>query len=192
MPRKPPADRDERLIKHVANYPGGVGVDELLRLLRGEVSRRTLQRRLSTLVKTERLISEGAGPATLYLLPTAAAVEENYVPLSPSGAEVRRLVRRYRASARRLATTASFSINTDQTKAVISPLTQLHISLVLVQRQIWSDQRVHTLVTFWIACSWIFPGPPLDLKVTLTHYSIRNGSSNLEKQLKAKMRLRLK
>ena len=94
MPRKPPADLDERLIKHVANYRDGVGVDELLRLLEGEVSRRTLQRRLSILVKSKRLISEGAGPATLYLTPRSIAVEENYVPLSPSGAEVRRLVRR--------------------------------------------------------------------------------------------------
>ena len=94
MPRKPPAALDERLINHVANYRSGVGVDELLRLLKGEVSRRTLQRRLSTLVKTKRLISEGAGPATLYLMPTPAAVQENYIPLSPSGAEVRRLVRR--------------------------------------------------------------------------------------------------
>ena len=94
MPRKPPSDLDERLIGHIANHPGGTGVDELLRLLKGEVSRRTLQRRLSTLVKTVRLISEGAGPSTLYLLPKPSELEENYVPLSPSGAEVRRLVRR--------------------------------------------------------------------------------------------------
>ena len=94
MPRKPPADLDEQLIGYLANNPTGLGVEELLRLFKGEVSRRTLQRRLSALVRTGRLISEGAGPSTLYLLPKRDELEENYVPLSPSGAEVRRLVRR--------------------------------------------------------------------------------------------------
>ena len=94
MPRKPPVDLDEQLIEHVANNPSGSGVEELLRLLKGEVSRRTLQRRLSALVQGGRLISEGAGPSTLYLLPKLGDLEERYIPLSPSGAEVRQLVRR--------------------------------------------------------------------------------------------------
>ena len=94
MPRKPPADLDGRLIEHAANTPSGLGVNELLRLLKGEVSRRTLQRRLSALVRAGRLISEGAGPSTIYLFPKPAELEENYIPLSPSGAEVRQLVRR--------------------------------------------------------------------------------------------------
>jgi hypothetical protein len=94
MSRKPSTDLDERLINHVANKPSGVGVEELLRLLTGEVSRRTLQRRLSALIRAGRLIKKGAGPSTIYLLPKPAEIEEIYVPLSPSGAEVRRLVRR--------------------------------------------------------------------------------------------------
>lgn len=94
MPRKPPADLDERLIEYIANKPSGTGVEELLRLLNREVSRRTLQRRLSAVVRAGRLIIEGAGPSTIYLLPKPAEPEENYVPLSPSGDEVRRLVRR--------------------------------------------------------------------------------------------------
>jgi len=94
MSRKPPTDLDERLINHVANNPSGVGVEELLRLLTGEVSRRTLQRRLSALIRAGRLINKGAGPSTIYLLPTPAEMEEIYVPLSPSGVEVRQLVRR--------------------------------------------------------------------------------------------------
>ena len=94
MPRKPPADLDGRLIEHAANNPSGLGVEELLRLLKGEVSRRTLQRRLSALVRAGGLISEGAGPSTIYLLPKPAELEENYIPLSPSGAEVRQLVRK--------------------------------------------------------------------------------------------------
>lgn len=94
MPRNSPAELDEQLIEHVANHPRGLGVNQLLRLLKSEVSRRTLQRRLSTLVQAGRLISEGAGPSTIYLLPKPAEVEENYVSLSPSGGEVRRRVRR--------------------------------------------------------------------------------------------------
>jgi hypothetical protein len=94
MSRKPPTALDERLINHVANNPSGVGVEALLRLLSGEVSRRTLQRRLSALIRAGRLINKGAGPSTIYLLPQPAEIEEIYVPLSPSGAEVRRLVRR--------------------------------------------------------------------------------------------------
>lgn len=93
MPRKPPADLDDRLIGQVANNPSGIGVDELLRLLNAEVSRRTLQRRLSALVQAGRLTSGGAGPSTLYLLPKRGDLEEDYIRLSPSGAEVRQLVR---------------------------------------------------------------------------------------------------
>ena len=94
MPRKPPSDLEEQLIGHAAKNPGGVGVEELLRLFKGEVSRRTLQRRLSMLVQAGRLITEGAGPSTLYLLSTPDEREEEYIRLSPSGAAVRRLVRR--------------------------------------------------------------------------------------------------
>ena len=71
-----------------------MGVEELLRLFQGEVSRRTLQRRLSALVKSGRLIIQGGGPSTAYLLPMPRDVKGKYIPLSPSGAEVRQLVRR--------------------------------------------------------------------------------------------------
>lgn len=94
MPTKPPSDLDALLIGLVANNPSGMGVQELLHLFKGEVSRRTLQRHISALVREGRLISEGAGPSTLYLLPKRGELEEDYVSLSPSGAEVRRLVRR--------------------------------------------------------------------------------------------------
>lgn len=75
MPRKPPTDLDERLIEHVANNPSGTGVEELLRLLKGEVSRRTIQRRLSALVRAGRLISEGAGPLALLRRCSASSSE---------------------------------------------------------------------------------------------------------------------
>ncbi len=59
MPRLS-ADIDEEALMFVANSTDGLSIDELLRLLNGEISRRSLQRRLSKLVDAERLIFEGA------------------------------------------------------------------------------------------------------------------------------------
>jgi len=97
MPRRLTPDIDKQVLTQVGNSTGGVSLDELLRLLKGEISRRSLQRRLSKLVEAKSLISEGGGRSTRYLLPKAvskAEPEEDYVRLSPSGAEVRQLVRR--------------------------------------------------------------------------------------------------
>jgi hypothetical protein len=94
MARKPPAHIDDELLKHIGNEPDGIGIDQLLRLLEGKVSRRTLQRRLSVLLNTARIKTEGAGRSTRYLLPKSSDVEENYVRLSPSGVDVRRMIQR--------------------------------------------------------------------------------------------------
>ena len=97
MPKRLPADIDEQLIKHLGNAPEGVSIDELTRLLNGDISRRSLQRRLSQLVAGDRVTTQGRGRTTRYLLPKALGeprAEEDYVRLSPSGADVRRLVRR--------------------------------------------------------------------------------------------------
>ena len=97
MPRRLPQDIDQQVLTHVGNSPDGLSLDELLRLLKGAISRRSLQRRLSELVNAERLITEGGGRSTRYLIPkpvSKAEAEEDYVRLSPSGAELRRLVRR--------------------------------------------------------------------------------------------------
>jgi Fic/DOC family protein len=94
MARKPPTELDEQLLRLIGNEPEGIGIDELLNLLDGQVSRRTLQRRLSVLVDAGSLTTEGAGRSTRYLLPKSVDVEEDYVRLSPSGADVRRSVGR--------------------------------------------------------------------------------------------------
>jgi hypothetical protein len=97
MPRKLPADVTEQLLTLIANAPDGVGIDELLRLLGDKISRRTLQRRLSELVGVGRLKPEGGGRSIRYVLAKAtgeATVEEDYVRLSPSGGDVRQLVRK--------------------------------------------------------------------------------------------------
>ena len=96
-----------KLVERVGRFADGVGVDQLLRALRGNVTRRTLQRRLALLVQQQRLQAQGAGRSVTYRLPTIAAsvvvVEdadtltasaEVYVPMSRAGAEVRSAVRR--------------------------------------------------------------------------------------------------
>src|SRR5215208_4207430 len=98
-PRKLPTNIDEQLFKHIGNAPDGLRIDKLSRLVGDQLSRRSLQRRLSELVDANRLITEGGGRSTRYFLPKGAeaGVEEDYVRLSPSGADVRQLVRRPQA-----------------------------------------------------------------------------------------------
>ncbi|MCA1602050.1 MAG: Fic family protein [Acidobacteria bacterium] len=97
MPRRLPTNIDEQLLTLIAKAPDGVGIDDVLGLLGGEISRRSLQRRLSELADAQRLIKEGGGRSTRYRLPKAigeAGAKEDYVRLSPSGEDVRQLVRR--------------------------------------------------------------------------------------------------
>lgn len=95
MPKRLPKDVDEQVLAQVANSPDGLGIEALSRLLGDQISRRSLQRRLSELVATRRLVSEKKGRSTRYLLrPSAGEVkrEESTVALSPSGVEVSRKV----------------------------------------------------------------------------------------------------
>jgi hypothetical protein len=97
----------------ISEHPEGVTVTELVdeyaRRYPGQIARRTLNRRLAELVREGRIIARGATARRIYLPNDAgpprsagddsraaapALVEENYVPLSEAGAEVRRLVRR--------------------------------------------------------------------------------------------------
>jgi hypothetical protein len=95
----------------ISEHPEGLAVTELLdeyaRRYPGQIAKRTLNRRLDELVREGRIIARGATAGRIYLpneagsagLDSGAAepvsAEENYVPLSEEGAEVRRLVRRH-------------------------------------------------------------------------------------------------
>jgi hypothetical protein len=97
MAKRLSQDIDVQVLTNVGNSTHGLSLDEILRFLNGEVSRRSLQRRLSKLVDTGKLMTEGGSRSTRYLLPTAISKvepEEDYVRLGPSGADVRDLVRR--------------------------------------------------------------------------------------------------
>ena len=97
MPKKLPTDLDEQLLTLIGNATDGLSNDELLSLLGAKISRRSLQRRLSKLVGMARLIPVGGGRSTRYHVPKTdgeLGAKEIYVRLSPSGANVRKLVRR--------------------------------------------------------------------------------------------------
>lgn len=109
MPKKLPADLDERIEALIAQHPDGIGTDALQALLAEVVSRRTLQRRLAGLVEANRISTCGAGPGLRYRQPDVAGVElhetastsaapgdDNGLELSPEGEEIRRYVRQPR------------------------------------------------------------------------------------------------
>jgi Fic family protein len=96
-PKKLPDNTNEQILTHLTKTDAGLRIDELSTLIGSEISRRSLQRRLSELVDERRLIIEGGGRSTRYLIPNAAtkvATKQDYVGMSPSGAEVRQLIRR--------------------------------------------------------------------------------------------------
>ena len=109
MPKIVPQTELDHLTAQVARHPQGIGVEALLATAPG-VPRRTLQRRLATLVQQRRLVVQGGGRASRYRLmpatgalmvqsPTAGPVtvlhtgSTFHMPASPGGEEVRAYVR---------------------------------------------------------------------------------------------------
>ncbi|HEY6327805.1 MAG TPA: Fic family protein [Blastocatellia bacterium] len=91
------ADIDQEILKVLSGASSGISIDELIGLLKGEVSRRSLQRHLAALVESDKVLTAGAGRSTRYLLHKASCedpVERDYVPLSPAGQDVRQAVQK--------------------------------------------------------------------------------------------------
>ncbi len=101
----------EVVVNAVRKYPDGAGIEMIQSVLGEGMARRTLQRRLSELVKQGHLIAEGRKRGALYRLPPEPAVTvriegveakgvggevsaEIYVPMSADGSRLRDLVRR--------------------------------------------------------------------------------------------------
>ena len=53
----------------VGRHPDGVGLDGLLRALGAAIPRRTLQRRMRSLIEQHRVVTAGAGRALKYRAP---------------------------------------------------------------------------------------------------------------------------
>lgn len=112
MPRKLPAEINQKILKALEGQPDGVRVKLLLEWLEGLISRRSLQRRLAELDKAGAIRKVGEGKGTRYKLPTVQAEAsvivspaslaftggevyvEAYIPVSSKGEEIRNFVRK--------------------------------------------------------------------------------------------------
>ena len=107
MPKRIPEQELEQIAALVAQHSGGIGLEELMRIFPSGLSRRTMQRRLATLVAQNRLTTVGEARVLKYWLPGTAvdlaatlhgsggiaASGEPYVPVSREGAEIMSYVR---------------------------------------------------------------------------------------------------
>jgi len=59
VPKKLPSQLSHKIIEFITSSPEGLGVEQLFDLLGGEISRRTLQRRLKELVQTGQIMHQG-------------------------------------------------------------------------------------------------------------------------------------
>ena len=106
MPKKISQSELDVVRNVVASFVDGTSIDEVHSRL-PKIPRRTLQRRLTTLVAQEQLVREGQGPSTRYRLPviqaevsaqlpavTGEMTAEVYVPTSVEGEAVKHEIRR--------------------------------------------------------------------------------------------------
>jgi hypothetical protein len=102
MPHAPLPPELVLLIERIAEHPDGVGIDALLRGLSDSVQRRTLQRRLASLVAQGNIQKSGEARAARYRpappsSPALAPVPtEPELPTSPEGRDIRAYVRQAR------------------------------------------------------------------------------------------------
>ena len=112
MPRVKPQTELDQLLALVATQPDGMGIDAIAQALGDSLKRRTLQRRLATLVAQGRIQMQGEARAARYVrkpqsvtgflsaheaADTVQAFAEVYVPTSPEGEEITAYVRQPRA-----------------------------------------------------------------------------------------------
>ena len=109
MPKVVSPQEFDQVVGLIAQYPAGIGAEGLVQALGSGMPRRTLQRRLATLIEQKRIISEGSGRALKYRLAvitgtvsvtlapvTMQASGEIYIPTSPEGEEIKAYVRQPR------------------------------------------------------------------------------------------------
>ncbi len=109
MPKVVSAKELEQIVDLVGQYPDGIGMEALLRLAGGNIPRRTLQRRLASLVEQKRIQTDGDRRSIKYRLApitgtvnvvlesaTVQATGEVYVPVSLEGEEIKTYVRQPR------------------------------------------------------------------------------------------------
>lgn len=106
MPKVVSPQELDQIADLIGQYPDGIGMESILQIAGDNISRRTLQRRLATLIEQTRILTEGEGRAIKYQLApnilgvvvsaqaqSTQAVFEVYVPISPEGEEIKTYVR---------------------------------------------------------------------------------------------------
>ncbi len=98
MPRIVSSQELEQIAQAIARHPEGIGMDLLLRSLGEGWTRRTLQRRLTTLIAQGRIESRGEARAIRYSLAShrVEPPDAAELPVSPEGEDIRRYVRQPR------------------------------------------------------------------------------------------------
>lgn len=76
MPRVISQSELDAICQALGRLEGGGSIDEINHELTISLSRRTLQRRLATLVEEDRLVSEGAGRGSRYSLPGVGTLKK--------------------------------------------------------------------------------------------------------------------
>lgn len=103
MPKKTSKKEIENLIQIIMNHPNGMTIEDLLKCHPGVVSKRTLQYRVSDLVKSGILKKLGSGKSSKYCMEdvyenketkeiTNIPLKSSIIPLSPEGQEIRKLI----------------------------------------------------------------------------------------------------
>ena len=109
MPKKIPETELDEIVAAIAGIPSGASIDDITATFQDVLPRRTLQRRLALLVERDRLVRQGRGPATRYLLaPQKTEIQtetgeptfkghppavESYIPISTESEPIREAVR---------------------------------------------------------------------------------------------------
>ena len=103
MPKQVSQLEYETLIRIVQKFANGASIKDIVESGQIDISRRTLQRHLSELVKAERLVIDGHGRGTRYQIltrktdiesePTLTDAVENYIPVSAEGHEIKQAIR---------------------------------------------------------------------------------------------------
>ncbi|MBI3481073.1 MAG: Fic family protein [Nitrosomonadales bacterium] len=110
MPKIVTSHELDQVFNLIALYPEGIGINRLTQMISADVARRTLQRRLSTLIEQKRILSEGEGRAIQYRISpnivgtvdfaqgttSAQGTGETYIPTSHEGEEIKTYVRQPR------------------------------------------------------------------------------------------------
>ena len=110
MPRQVSQSELDTVLQAVARFPEGASIEEITGALEIPLPRRTLQRRLATLVEQNQLTITGRGRGSRYRLPSRdiklqaasgqyklegqAAQVETYIPVSPEGEDIKEAVRK--------------------------------------------------------------------------------------------------